>query len=344
MTEIRGLRGLKHLDANGARFASAISRLLCAQFAEDEANTQVQIIDVLPDGIPFFRTADNVSFCVANLAGLSRLTHPSDIDAACDVLDLADDLLTHIERALSISLAPVDVLPVFSRSESDVTFEMYNHETKVSVVIPENHPNTAAWIASIDALPASLIDLPLLVQLSISGPRLPLAEASGIAGGDLLLLAAQTMATLKICTHDNAPELPAGGAGLFNLHSGVFCIGEPQTNDNIGEDMHADDEFTSAKQFGALQVPVTIRLPEKLVRAADIAALRPGGTLQLGAMVQGLVAELVIGGKILAKGEIVQMGDAFALLIEERNPITPQSADLDIASDDVLEPETQGEE
>jgi Type III flagellar switch regulator (C-ring) FliN C-term len=343
VTEIRGLRGLKQFDPDGASFALALSHLLGGHSADDETCIEAKPIDALPKGMLAFHAANSVAFCVSNLAGLSRLAKPSDIDVACDALDLADALLSHIEQALSISLAPVDLLLVEALSSSGAVFEISDPETKISIIIPDDHPNAAGWIASADQLTASLNDLPLLVRLSLSGPRLPLSEASAIAGGDLLLLPAHTSATLQICTPDTAPDLVAGGVGLFDLRSGVFCIGDTYDHDNIGEDMHADDEFSSAKQFGALQVPVTIRLPEKLVQAADIAALKPGGTLRLGAMVQGLVAELVIGGKILAKGEIVQMGSDFALLIEERNPIASHADDPDRAADEPFEPEP-GEE
>jgi hypothetical protein len=343
VAEIRGLKGLKQYDPDGASFALAVSHLLGGHNADDEMRIQAKPIDALPKGVLAFRATNGVEFCVNNRAGLSRLANPSDMDAACDALDLADALLSFIERALSISLAPVDLLSVEVLSASGVAFEISDLETKISIIIPDDHPNATAWIASADQLTASLNDVPLLVQLSLSGPRLPLSEASAIAGGDLLLLSANTSARLQICTPDTAPDLVAGGVGIFDLRSGIFCIGDTNDHEIIGEDMHADDEFTSAKQFGALQVPVTIRLPEKLVQAADIAALKPGGTLRLGAMVQGLIAELVIGGKILAKGEIVQMGSDFALLIDERNPIDPHAGDPSPDPEDSFEPEA-GEE
>jgi flagellar motor switch/type III secretory pathway protein FliN len=339
VTEISGLKGLKHHDPDKANFALSVLQLLSGVSADEAAGLQVAITDGLPKHIPAFQTADGIAFCVRNLAGLSRVANPSDIDAACDALDIADALLTHIERSLSISLAPVELSPAQNSAGSGAVFEISDLETKISVIIPENHINAAGWIASAGQLSASLHDLPVLVQLSLSGPRLPMSEASAIAGGDLLLLPAKTSAILQIRTPDIAPSLLADGAGLFDLRNGVFCIGDTHDYDTIGENMNADDELTSAKQFGALQVPVTIRLPEKLVQAADIAALKPGGTLRLGAMVQGLVAELVIGGKILATGEIVQMGSDFALLIDERNPIAPSAGDPIAAEDDPLEQE-----
>jgi flagellar motor switch/type III secretory pathway protein FliN len=325
VTEIRGLKGLKRHDPAASAFPLAMLRLLTAQLITADGAIHVGLIDSAAQQSLAFEAANGIEFSVANLAGLSTIANATDIDGACDALDNADALLTRIERALTISLAPSGLSPASQRSQASgdfAAFEISDQQHKIFLVIPRNHENADAWIASANQLVPPLHELPVLVRLSLSGPRLPLAEASDIEGGDLLLLPNRLAASLQTLGIDDSAGVGQGLTGVFDLRDGLFSNGDALENNFIGDNMHADDEFKNAEQFGALQVPVTIRLPEKLVQAADIAGLKPGGTLRLGAMVQGLVAELVIGGKILATGEIVQIGSDFALLIDERNPIT----------------------
>jgi flagellar motor switch/type III secretory pathway protein FliN len=233
-------------------------------------------------------------------------------------------LLTLIERALMISLAPTDLRETIQRSKTGASFaifEIFDRHLRICLAIPRSHVNSDAWIEAAQQLVQPLNKMPVLARLSLLGPRLSLTEASEIAGGDLLLFANKLPASLQALGIEDDEGICTAMSGVFDIRDGLFTNSDAIISNFNGDDMHADDDFTTAKQFGALQVPVTIRLPEKLVQAADIAELKPGGTLRLGAMVQGLVAELVIGGKILATGEIVQIGSEFALLIDERIPI-----------------------
>ena len=73
-------------------------------------------------------------------------------------------------------------------------------------------------------------------------------------------------------------------------------------------------------------VPLTIRLPDRMTSAASLSALVPGTTLPLGPLTEGMPVELRVADRLLARGELVQLGDRFAVLIESRadiaDPIT----------------------
>ena len=44
-------------------------------------------------------------------------------------------------------------------------------------------------------------------------------------------------------------------------------------------------------------VPLTIRLPDRMTSAASLAALRPGTTLPLGPLTDGMAVELLVAGR-----------------------------------------------
>jgi len=79
--------------------------------------------------------------------------------------------------------------------------------------------------------------------------------------------------------------------------------------------MESSDAAPSPRDFA---VPITLRLPEQRVSAAALADLRPGVALPLGPVAEGMMVELLVAGSPLARGELVQLGDRFAVLIESR--------------------------
>ncbi len=66
----------------------------------------------------------------------------------------------------------------------------------------------------------------------------------------------------------------------------------------------------------SLTVPVTVRLPAIGVAAAELATLAEGGTVRLMPLAEGLEVELLVAGRPIATGELVRLGDDFAVLVE----------------------------
>lgn len=97
--------------------------------------------------------------------------------------------------------------------------------------------------------------------------------------------------------------------GMIDLTTGVFSAGQ------YGASMPDD---TPAADF---MVPLTIRLPGRMTSAASLSALVPGTTLPLGPLTEGMPVELRVADRLLARGELVQLGDRFAILVESRADI-----------------------
>lgn len=68
-------------------------------------------------------------------------------------------------------------------------------------------------------------------------------------------------------------------------------------------------------------VPLTIKLPDRMTSASSLSSLVPGSTLPLGPLTEGMPVELRVADRLLARGELVQLGDRFAVLIEDRADI-----------------------
>jgi flagellar motor switch/type III secretory pathway protein FliN len=182
----------------------------------------------------------------------------------------------------------------------------------LTLAVPRDHARRADWIARAAALPPSASHMPVAISLALAGPRLTVAEATALDAGDLLLIPQKAAAALR------TPHLP-DMTGAFDLSTGQFSLG--QTGAAMPE--HTPDP---AADF---MVPLTIHLPDRMTSAASLAALAPGVTLPLGPLKEGMPVELRVADRLLARGELVQLGDRFAVLVEDRADIN----DAPIAED-----------
>jgi flagellar motor switch/type III secretory pathway protein FliN len=149
--------------------------------------------------------------------------------------------------------------------------------------------------------------MPAVLRILVHGPRVGIAEAGDLAAGDLVLLSPRPAATIE---QDDG----AGHTGQLDFATGNFTP-HPQ-----GAPM-ADEP--PARDFA---VPLTLRLPDRATSAASLAALRPGMALPLGPLTDGMPIELLVAGRPLARGELVQLGERFAVLIEELSAIDDTGA------------------
>ena len=79
-------------------------------------------------------------------------------------------------------------------------------------------------------------------------------------------------------------------------------------------------------------VPISIRLPNRMASASELSALRPGATLNIGAVTQGLPVSILVGDQEIAHGELVQVGDQFAVMIEQKAVHSEHTSGLSEAS------------
>lgn len=71
--------------------------------------------------------------------------------------------------------------------------------------------------------------------------------------------------------------------------------------------------------FGGVNVRLDARLGSVTMSVKDLLALRAGGTVRLDARLNDLV-DLQLNGALIGRGEIVAVGDAFAVRLVEIAP------------------------
>lgn len=312
---MREVRSLEKLDPHKAALSNALLRLLF----EESGRVTASVMASEPADFNAFVVNDACAFVVCDGNGLSGPEQADDVDQACDMLDLADGLLKFAEGRLGIDLNPVAIVDAqasaFTSADAVVIY-LQSEDTEVRLALIADNAQQAHWLAAVHSAPA---DFPCLVTFEFEAARLPVASAAHIGGGDLLLLVRKVAATLSCepAALQNAPQ-----HGVIDLAAAIFSITDriyDEKDSSMGDDDRSDqiDAGEAGNATSQLMVPVTVRLPAQHFSAAALAALGQGSTLPLAPIVQGLQVELLVGGRKIANGEIVEIGDNFAILIGE---------------------------
>lgn len=160
---------------------------------------------------------------------------------------------------------------------------------------------------------------PAILRLGFVAARLLVAEAQRLEAGDLLVLSHGPWPLVSDGTGAFArPGIPPLG---YDPATGVIA---PTLADDAGSSSGAQPAMTPDELPDGLTVPVTVHLADTAVTQAELARMAQTGTFDLGAVSEGLRARLSIGGRSIGEGEIVRLGDRFAVLLE-----TPASVHLD---------------
>ncbi|MGL5837636.1 MAG: FliM/FliN family flagellar motor switch protein [Sphingorhabdus sp.] len=306
----RNPENLKSLDPARAQVTNALLRLLSAN-----GNMTPAVVDSFPKG-GLMLVDGGMAFAIMR-DGTNLIETMSGIDQACAALDVADPLLSQIERTLDIALEPAAISEqagdLFS-DEKAIILRCIRDDVTVCLGLRPDETQRFAWIEAAARTPPDPAKVPAWLSITFEAARLPVAEAQGIEGGDLLLLPGAASAYWHAVTHE--------GKARLDLRQMLL---RPEILDYDEEDGGMIDDSDGGTPAG-FSVPLTVRLPTITVDAATLGALHEGGSLQLGPLTQGLAVELLVGGRRIACGEIVEIGANFAVLIDERTmPHAPQA-------------------
>ena len=171
-------------------------------------------------------------------------------------------------------------------------------------------------------------------RLEVGSMRLTPGELASLVCGDVLLP--------ERWTPDTPLLRPAGGVALVcRLAAGELTVvgPEPAVPDDslptskpvevsMSEPAAEHSETTDAggqplldaAALGAMELPVTFELASLQLRVDELAALTPGYTLALGGDIASVPVSIRVGGRLLARGRLVDVGGMPGVQIEALEP------------------------
>lgn len=291
---------LPQLDPDHINWARAAAQRLAT------AGFDAAITTARGDDRSHWYRGDRLAF--APLAPAPLIGAPADELIA--VLSANEAVLSIIEQALGIAAEFAAYAPL----GEDVPVITLRRDGAVQARI--------AVIAPLEPLPAPP---PMaLARLACIAARLSLADAERLAGGDMLVLAHGPWPLVE--EEGNAliaPGLPPLG---FDAATGkIMPVFAPTSTGSQGAPFVMPTSETPA----GLTVPVVVHLADLAITQADLARLNETGTFDLGAVSDGLTATLLIGGRRIGQGDIVRLGDRFAVLLDHAEPEPTPAAETD---------------
>ena len=240
-----------------------------------------------------------------NLA-FEPLRDPPDRGAPAEelvrILDAQEDILSEIEAALGVA-AEFSDHGELERDWPVLTVARDGERLcRIAVMTPVELPSGE-----------SSPDAPVLSQLGFVAARLPISDAEALEGGDMVVLSHGPWPLADGTGPLGAAAIPGAPPLGFDPHDGTL---RPLLSDPAPASHGASDFMSSSDQTRQLSVPVTIHLADIAVTQADLERMAQSGTFDLGAVSEGLSARLSVGGRSIGSGEIVRLGDRFAVLLD----------------------------
>lgn len=338
---------LKTIDPAKTAFANRLSALLQPGTAgEDPDSPSVQphslkIIQTLsyPSNPPVFSDDGGRYFQPLVAADGPINVHEEDIDGLIAVLDQFEPLLQIFEQRSGHALEPASVANQWPADTIWIELACAGAWTGAARF------GFAPPLQQIENLPQpsvikELQQSPVAVELVLRGPSLALSDADNLESGDILLLDAGLLAAKLIADPDYSGKAQTS-EGLWDTLSGHFRLsgstrpgaplnpnppekdeqGTPSMSDDVAPNPTSQNSEATTKSF---QVPIHICLRNIAVPADTLASLTEGATLDLMPLREGLQVDLHVAGQTIGGGEIVKLGDNFAVLMDHVAGTKPQ--------------------
>ena len=311
MSASLGLTDIKHIAPERAQLTRMMLALLDQPAADDTQELSASLAQF--DGGDWVVCGDGVLLRICLIEGAPCIFHRDRLAEMVTAIDAAEGIISQIEKRTGIALEPAAT--VSATHEDALNFEIATADRQSILqlaLLPDFTPPPAARIM-FDALAIDWTQVTISYETHIAGPMLPIASAAGLNVGDLLIIGGSMTSARIGWTLPTAEADIQNMAGRYDLLNGTF------TANRSGVDMtNGEMSGTGGNTQVDFSVPLTIRLPNRSAAAADLSAMRVGTTLNIGAVTQGLPVSVLVADQEIARGELVQVGDQFAVLIEHK--------------------------
>jgi type III secretion system YscQ/HrcQ family protein len=275
--------------------------------------------------------ADNLHIIEPRLQNVEQLLPGDTLQAL--VQHALDPLLTGIETMAGLLVRRGELLvqePGRTADEVDIGFMLLDTKMQPLVRGWLRAPQPA-WDA-LDPARVRILDfvrrdpIPVLLTLQLGTLRLSVSELRELAVGDALrpfprIPHPQDGIGLMLCDRGGRVRIGARAVGEeLILENAVTGIAQPQDR--------ADDSdsprLVGADRLDDVECEVSFELGVLRLTVAELARLRPGSVIRLGARVRESPVRVVVSGKLMARGELVVLGDELVVVIANETTELPR--------------------
>jgi predicted RecA/RadA family phage recombinase len=309
MSPSLALNGLRQIAPDQAQ----LTQIMLALLNGERSGCEVSLVACLAEAIDsnWVMCAHGVLLHIAIASGAPQIFRENRLSEMVGALDAAEPILSEIEARTGLILDPAEAVSVLR--ENTLIFEVASADRQhlIHLAIPPDFVAPASLKTMFDALETDWTNVPVAFEIQVLGSSLDVEAAAAIAVGDLIFIGGMVAAARLIWPLESAQAQRI--VGRYDLFGGQFIA-----NGTGGAmDAGAENVMDGNTPVGFL-VPISIRLPNRTASASELSAMRPGTTFNIGAVTQGLSVSILVSDQEIARGELVQVGDQFAVMIEQK--------------------------
>lgn len=307
---------LRAIDSDALDAARSLAALLDGSSVGDGSTLAARVV-ARPDVRGCWLASSDARLAVRAIDGEAIVLHPERVerivaaldrlDAAFDAIEAASGLLVEFTACID---APAEAPVVELRLE-----DAARNQSALFFLLPRSD-----WRAPPQGKIVRTGSAVVLVSRTVRAARLSINDAGDLGVGDVLMLREGPWAM-------DAAAATGSWSGTFDSATGQFFV-EQLPADRKDRDVSTSpdaDEASTRDRIGGFTVPIGMTLPDTSATVDELAALTGGSTLVLGPVAAGLDVELRIADRRIAGGELVRLGDNYAVLITDV-PTPPRPA------------------
>jgi flagellar motor switch/type III secretory pathway protein FliN len=333
MSSSLGLTNLKQIAPDHAQHIQMMLALLDGEKADSQLPLAARLVESghEVDRADWVFCGRDLFLHIAVADGRPQIFRENRMAEMVSALDAAEPILSEIEMRTGLILDPAEA--VSSLPENSLIFEVSSTDQQhmIALALAPDFVASVTMQKMFDGLEIDWAQVPVAFEVQISGPSLGIEAAASIEPGDLILIGGTASSARIIWPADSVTETYQAQkiAGRYDMFSGQFIANGAG---NTMEPSAANGASVSAS--AGFSVPISIRLPSRMASAAELSAMRPGTMLNIGAVTQGLSVSILVGDQEIAQGELVQVGNQFAVMIEQKVVHSEAQSGLSQASTD----------
>lgn len=318
------------LSANSIALASlkqsegaqgAISRILLTalneSLSEDGTDLSARSVNMSRETMPetWARCNHNILIHIDTVASQSHVFCESRLDALAHALDAADPILCVVESITGFVLDPVETVNIKPIEHVVLEISRVNEIDRIFLACPVDVEKLSEFNNMSNRQSIDLSDLLVEYSLFIKSPNLDIECLAELSVGDIVILG-NGPANSTVKWH-SANQTQFTVDGSYDFGNGEFSGDQESVHETI--DNGVDDTEQSVRDNATLfPVNLKVRVNGLATEAKSLAALQVGIPFHAGRLAHGLDVSIFFGEKEIFGGNIVKIGDSFAVTIGKK--------------------------
>jgi flagellar motor switch/type III secretory pathway protein FliN len=319
MTSSLALTGLRQISPDHAQ----LSKMMLALLSGETTDSHMPLVSCLSGSQSgdWVNCGEGLFLRIGVAGGCPYVFRENRLAEMVNALDAAEPILSEIEHRCGFALDPAEAVSALPEHSLIIQVSSVDGQHLIHLALSPDFLAPPAFHTMFDGLKIDWSNVPVAFGIQISGPLLSVEIAAAIETGDLILIGGMASAVRLIWPAEITQQRKV--TGIYNMFNGQFTANEKGSTMEPGAENSANANLPLE-----FSVPISIQLPNRMTSAAELSQMRPGTTLNIGAVAQGLPVSILVGNQEIARGELVQVGDQFAVLVEQKIVHNEQQSDL----------------